>query len=82
MILYSSALVMESKSCGVLGTPLSRSMTPTRGAAQCATIRAASARRLEPLVGEQPHRGVGVHGFAEREALGVFTPQLIKLHRV
>ena len=32
MIQYSSALVMESKSCGVLDTPLSRSMTPTRSA--------------------------------------------------
>jgi hypothetical protein len=82
MIQYSRALVMESKSCGVLGTPLSRSMTSTCGAAQCATVRAVSARRLEPLFGEQPHRGVGVHRLAEREALGVFTPQLIKLDRV
>ena len=40
------------------------------------------ARRLEPLFGQQPHRGVGVHRLAEREALGVFTPQLIKLDRV
>jgi hypothetical protein len=82
MIQYSKALVMESKNCGVLGTPLSRSMTPTRGAAQCATVRAVSACRLEPRLGEQTHRGVGVHRFAEREALGVFAPQLIKLHRV
>src|SRR6266851_6895326 len=42
MIQYSRALVMESKSCGVLDTPLSRSMTPTRRAAECATVRAVS----------------------------------------
>jgi len=37
-IQYSRALVMESKSCGVLDTPLSRSMTAYYGAAQCVGV--------------------------------------------
>src|SRR5882672_8062939 len=39
-------------------------------------------RRLEPLFGQQPHRGIGVHRLAERKALGVFAAQLIELDRI
>ena len=39
-------------------------------------------RRLQPLFRQQPHRGVGVHRFAEGEALGVFAAQLIELDRI
>src|SRR5258706_4924195 len=38
-----------------------------------------SARRLEPLFGQQPHRGVGVHRLAEGEPFRVFAAQLIEL---
>src|ERR1700691_5838652 len=41
-----------------------------------------SPRRFQPFVGEQPHRGVGVHRFAERKALGVFAAELIEFDSV
>jgi hypothetical protein len=44
-IQYSRALVMESKSCGVLDTPLSRSMTAYCGAAQCVAVASRSHHR-------------------------------------
>jgi hypothetical protein len=81
MIQYSRALVMESKSRGVLDTRLrGYDANPWSGAVRHSTRRLA--RRLEPLFGEQPHRGVGVHRLAERKALRVFAPQLIELHSV
>src|SRR5258705_9192044 len=41
-----------------------------------------STRRLEPLFGQQPHRGVGVHRLAQGKPLRVFAAQLIKLDRI
>src|SRR5258705_8156805 len=41
----------------------------------------ALARRLEPLFGQQPHRGVGVHRLAEGKPLRVFAAPLLKLDR-
>jgi hypothetical protein len=45
-IQYTRALVMEAKSCGVLDTPLSRSMTAYYGAAQCVAVASRSHRRV------------------------------------
>jgi hypothetical protein len=44
-IQYSRALVMESKSCGILDTPRSRSMTAYYGAAQCVAVALRSLHR-------------------------------------
>jgi hypothetical protein len=41
-IQYPRALVIESKSCGVLDTPLSRSMRAYYGAAQCIAVASRS----------------------------------------
>jgi hypothetical protein len=45
-------------------------------------FRAASARRFQPLFRQEPHRGVGVHRFAEGKALRVFAAQLVELDRI
>src|SRR6202022_2881949 len=39
-------------------------------------------RRLQPLFGEEPHRGIRIHRLAEGETLRVFAAQLIELDRV
>src|SRR6185312_13123774 len=41
-------------------------------------LRCSLTCRLEPFLGEQPHRGVGVHRLAEGEALGVFAAELVE----
>src|SRR4029079_9727603 len=65
-------LVIESRSLGVLDARLRGHDTGgddlTRG--------------LEPLFGQEPHCGIGVHRLAEGKALCEFAAQLIKLDRV
>ena len=45
-------------------------------------LAALSACRFQPLFGEEPHRGLRIHRFAEGEALGIFAAELIEFDRV
>src|SRR6516165_3392658 len=65
----------------MVGTALARLWPPYQ--LRLSGMKAApSARRFEPLFGEQPHRGVRVHRLAEGKALRVFAAQLVELDRV